>query len=273
MALFRNLTFDLGILNKIKKKPKDSRPVLQNPPTPPIEIRELPDVSKKLVEEASSKEPSQLPILKKPTIPPKINRVENLDNDSFFNSLYRHISKEERFLHSNIPKELMNKNLFDEMRAYWEDRRDLMRNVKISKAIKEDLTYKIQELQLRELEWQRLKLQYEKISDELASKEIMIDNNIRDLKRAFKRAHLHTNIKPEHQFVRASGDKIKNLQSLIDTMRTMQSDEFGTHVNENKNDFATWVNDVLGLSKLSQNLRKAETKEQMLDILETWSLS
>ena len=336
MGLFKNLYFDFGALNLLKRKKSpqsdNQEPVAElekpvfnfnSPPTP--EQYNLPEVSRRLLEQGTKDKDAvlELPKLAKRDVvqPPRIvqpeaakpstvmtnaqpetntapaeevpeeeqgdvslpvesqqtesspediAREKSFAKDSFFSNLYSHITKEDSYIHSALPQNVMQKNLFKEMEEFWHNKKNDLHTAALSRAVKEDLLRKIEDLQRQEIEWQKIQLRHEKLNDELASKEILIDNSIRQLKRAFKRAHLNLYIKPENYFMLSDGSKLRNLQELLDSLRHMDTEVFNNHVTEGRNDFANWINDVMGLSDLAQNVRTAKTKAQMSDLIEKW---
>ena len=66
----------------------------------------------------------------------------------------------------------------------------------------------------------------------------------------------------EHAFVLANGTKLLTLYDLITELDTMTQETFQHHVNDAKNDFAQWTQDVFGDKKLADTLRTCATKEQ-----------
>ena len=275
MSLFKNLYLDLSFINPFKKK--TSQLVLEVPEPPPKKMRELPSVSKKLLDQSQIKTEEnikvELPRIKKPIMPPPSmnSSASTRTNDSFFSNLYTNLSKDET--HATIPGQVISKDLFGEMQAYWKNKKEEIEKTAISNSIKGDFLKKIEELQNLEVDWQKLQLHHEKIKDELASREITIENNIRQLKKSFKRLHLSQHIKPEHYFMLFNGTQLRNLQELSDSLKHMDMNVFYRHVNNNTNDFANWVNDIMGLSDLAQNMRNSQTKEQMSDLIEKWYYS
>jgi hypothetical protein len=296
---FQNNAIASSASGSLAKPQSNSAPVSVN------NIRELPAVSKRLFSEnkpaekkAELKLPQELkaakpvmppPIIStqiikekqaeiSPVIPQKIisvpkpiaeHRPQAADS-SFFSGLYSHISKEENFMRSNTPRDVLYKNLFEEMREFWKDKKDDLNKEVMNRAVKEDVAKKIDELQGMEVEWQRLQLQHDRLKDELASKEILIENNIRYLKKTFKKMHLNAEIKPEHHFILSSGEKLENLSELVEGLKKMDDTVYDYHVSSTKNDFANWVGDVMGLKDLSQNIKSAKTKYQMSDFIDNW---
>lgn len=58
------------------------------------------------------------------------------------------------------------------------------------------------------------------------------------------------------------GRILRNLRELRDALINMGNEAFVHHVGEVKNDFSTWVRDIIGDEKLANDLKKYLTKEQ-----------
>ncbi|MBI2558334.1 hypothetical protein HYW20_03345 [Candidatus Woesearchaeota archaeon] len=65
---------------------------------------------------------------------------------------------------------------------------------------------------------------------------------------------------PEQCFWVNNGPILKNLEELANALMQMNDDTFRHHVNNNKNDFSSWVNDVIGDKKLANELLSSKTK-------------
>jgi hypothetical protein len=50
------------------------------------------------------------------------------------------------------------------------------------------------------------------------------------------------------------GARLKNLEELANTLREMPGDTFSHHANAEKNDFSTWVREVMGDLTLAKHL-------------------
>lgn len=57
---------------------------------------------------------------------------------------------------------------------------------------------------------------------------------------------------------------LRNLKELVESFRTMSDETFAYHVNAEKNDFASWVGDILLDKKLAADLKKAKTQAAAL---------
>ncbi len=73
---------------------------------------------------------------------------------------------------------------------------------------------------------------------------------------------------PELRFWLSDGRVIKNLDELIEALRTMKESVFEFHANKQKNDFSNWIRDVLGDKGLAEKIRKVGKKEVMKEMLE-----
>ena len=74
---------------------------------------------------------------------------------------------------------------------------------------------------------------------------------------------------PDQCFWVNFGPVVKNLQELRDALATMSDEQFAHHVGPGKNDFANWVDHVLGHTACAQALRRAKTKRGALKAVET----
>lgn len=66
----------------------------------------------------------------------------------------------------------------------------------------------------------------------------------------------------EKCFYVCSGEVLKSMLDLADSLETMQTDVFIYHVNEQKNDFANWIKDVLCEPVLAEELYLIKDKDK-----------
>jgi hypothetical protein len=64
-------------------------------------------------------------------------------------------------------------------------------------------------------------------------------------------------VSAEKQFFCQDGQVFKNLRELGAALSDMSIGTYQHHVNEGKNDFSNWVNQVIGDDKLSRDLLKS----------------
>ncbi|MFH1850059.1 MAG: DUF5752 family protein [archaeon] len=69
-------------------------------------------------------------------------------------------------------------------------------------------------------------------------------------------------IKPAYYFFAVNGSVIRNIAELEKSFDDMSDDCFAYHVNDEKNDFHSWVRDVIGDELLAERLIKAKTKDK-----------
>ena len=69
---------------------------------------------------------------------------------------------------------------------------------------------------------------------------------------------LFVNAPEDKRFVLADGRVLKNVKELSDALEHMGDDVFRTHVNNGKNDFSSWVRDVLNEQELADDMLKAD---------------
>ena len=61
----------------------------------------------------------------------------------------------------------------------------------------------------------------------------------------------------ENHFVLHDGKKLKSIIDMVDEFKDMSIDVFNHHVNEGRNDFANWVDDVFKDKELAEELRRS----------------
>ncbi len=66
---------------------------------------------------------------------------------------------------------------------------------------------------------------------------------------------------PDKTFWVNEGPVIKNLLELCDALEAMSDEQFAHHVDAEKNDFARWVDEVLGDSDCARALRRARKRQ------------
>lgn len=69
---------------------------------------------------------------------------------------------------------------------------------------------------------------------------------------------------PEKCFWVHNGPILKNLQELLKETVKMNKETFLHHVNEQKNDFSRWVDEVFNEKELAKALAKVKTKKALI---------
>ncbi|MBI2541690.1 hypothetical protein HYV80_03200 [Candidatus Woesearchaeota archaeon] len=66
---------------------------------------------------------------------------------------------------------------------------------------------------------------------------------------------------PEQSFWVNNGPILKNLEELADALPNIGEDTFKHHVSSEKNDFSSWIKEVIGDQKLANDLLSSKSKE------------
>jgi len=83
----------------------------------------------------------------------------------------------------------------------------------------------------------------------------------RTSKKSSKPKHkLLKKVNPEHSFIVVDGTKITNLPELALEMDNMADEIFDHHVNAARNDFASWIRDVIGELELADRMAGINTR-------------
>ena len=281
MGILKNVYIDLGFLNpgKYLKSKQSSEPVSFD--------EKLPEIPKPLVEKnlsplkAPTKIPRELPklpveIFNKFNEPQKeikvetkneIVNIDNLPDTTFFNNLIDEINNGDALTGS---REVIHKDILKEMKNYWENKNyDYQKEIK-DRELEKSLIEKLNNLHSLELEWQKSQLCFEKLQDKIRKKELEIESRITELKKLFKRYHLEMNVKEDFYFILLNGKKIRNLIELKSELKNMPDEVFQFHVNQHKDDFSKWINDIVGFKDLADQLNKIKSKNIYLEFLKRY---
>ncbi len=74
----------------------------------------------------------------------------------------------------------------------------------------------------------------------------------------------------EHNFYLNNGKKVKNIAELMESLKHMDQDLFSFHVNEQHNDFASWIRDVFGEKELARRINQTRYPANMLKSIEKY---
>ena len=74
----------------------------------------------------------------------------------------------------------------------------------------------------------------------------------------------------QHNFYLNNGKKLKNIAELMESLKHMDQDLFSFHVNEQHNDFASWIRDVFGEKELARRIGQARYPNSMLKSMEKY---
>lgn len=170
-----------------------------------------------------------------------------------------------------IIDDIMKKDFLTSMKDY----HDTKEEGKPFYLHKQDLQHKLKKSmnQLRRLEeeWHSLKTQIGERENKKKEIETEIDKQSQELKELFKQIKINQILEKEapkeYYFNLVNGQKIKNLNDLRKALSYMTEDEFTHHVNQEKNDFAKWIRDVLQNQDIYERIKDKKTKEGIQEIL------
>ena len=74
-------------------------------------------------------------------------------------------------------------------------------------------------------------------------------------------------IPEDKYFVLKNGKQLNHYLALADTLENLEKEVVKYHVNELRNDFATWVEDVFGEKDLAKKIAKSKSPEQIRMII------
>ena len=74
---------------------------------------------------------------------------------------------------------------------------------------------------------------------------------------------------PEQCFWVNNGPILKNLEELANALPDMNDETFNHHVNIEKNDFSSWIKDIIGDNKLANDLLSSRSRESAIKKLQS----
>ncbi|MFH1506362.1 MAG: CBS domain-containing protein [archaeon] len=80
-------------------------------------------------------------------------------------------------------------------------------------------------------------------------------------------------LSPNEYFYFSGGKFLRSIEELMNSMQDMSLDLFRTHVDEHKNDFATWIRHVFHEAALANELQKLYTPIEFYILLKTFLLT
>jgi len=133
------------------------------------------------------------------------------------------------------------------------------------------LKKKLEELRKLEEKWHSLKAEIEEKEKKKKEVEHRIDQESQELKELFRQVKINQILGQEapkqHYFKLINGQQLKNLNDLRKALEYMTDDEFRHHVNQEKNDFATWVREALQNQEMYEKIKKVKSKQELQELL------
>ncbi len=169
-----------------------------------------------------------------------------------------------------VGDELVQKDLLSEMKRYHEDGRD--EDIYFhTEEIKEDLRERLQELRSLEHDWFEHKEALAREESRLLETEEQIEDALGDVRELVaelrEKSQASATVDEEEYFHVTDGSVVKSLRDLRTALSVMDDDIFKYHV-EDGNDFARWVEEVFDDATLAEELRKCETRDEMIQVLQ-----
>jgi len=222
-------------------------------------------------------EPVQQPIQQPVTQPMQdMNVPESVIGSieaSFFSEMEKKfLSDKETFrseLHEFISNELVHKmkDYHDSMKsggAFFMNESDIDRHA----------YRKIIELKELEAEWLMRRREFEVTKDLLAEKEAQIASKLGDFRKVLRggeRFKLYNRKAPEQMAFKLNNSKLLfSIQELLYSLPEMPDEVFKHHVNDSRNDFASWILNVFHAPDLAGMVEGARSKDALIEALKNF---
>ncbi|OIO63267.1 hypothetical protein COT48_01885 [Candidatus Woesearchaeota archaeon CG08_land_8_20_14_0_20_47_9] len=200
-----------------------------------------------------------------------LNPGESQLPESFFSDLLTHLKKEEGLLENKSisSHSLLSRNLLDEMKDFWTDRKHNIAKIRHESRVEEDLLTCLDELRQLESEWQQYEILLNETRQNMQQKEREIEEKITGLNNMLRRYSFEKKVSPKHYFYLSNSGIIRNLSELVKGLKGMDDATFNHHVTDERNDFSTWIKDVMGDERLASRISGKLERQRMIHLLES----
>ncbi|MEM4710973.1 MAG: hypothetical protein QXL18_03440 [Candidatus Woesearchaeota archaeon] len=76
------------------------------------------------------------------------------------------------------------------------------------------------------------------------------------------------NVPFEKEFIFHDGSRARNIEELLQKIKSLSPEEFSGFVNSSKNDFANWIEQVLLMENLGKKLRRTNSMKKTVRLIE-----
>ena len=203
----------------------------------------------------------------KEVVYPKNEDVIDSNKNSFFLNLYKEVNTGKL-----SESDFLNENVLLKMKDYWKNDSSVIQNQSENEQRKSKLREMVNET-LKELtgledKWRSLRIEQERINSMVKQVEAEVEADGLKFKELVKKLKFHENVVPDKKFKLFDGREINNLFELLGALKMMSDNDFKNHVNEDKNDFAAWVETSLNEPDVANEMKNSKDKSSMIKFLE-----
>jgi hypothetical protein len=172
---------------------------------------------------------------------------------------------------NEIIDDVLKKDFLTDMKDY-HDSKALGKPFYLNKDdLKSKLRMRMDALRRLEEEWHAAKVMVEEEEKKRMRLEHEIDVQGQELKELFRQIKMSQWLEQEAPFGQyfrlVNGQELKSLNDLRKALSYMSDDEFNHHVNQERNDFATWVRDALKNHELYEKLISLKSRKELEELL------
>lgn len=199
--------------------------------------------------------------------PPKYYRPVEI-GEGYFSEIEHYIKNKDV---NEIIDDIIKKDFLTSMKDYHNTKAEGKPFYLHTQDLKHQLKKKMDQLRKLEEEWHSLKTQTEEKEKKKIEIEKGIDQESQELKELFTQVKINEILEhqapKEHYFKLRNGQELKSLNDLRKALGYMTEEEWNHHVNEVKNDFATWVKEALQNQEIYEKIKDIKKKEEMQELL------
>ncbi|MBU1199328.1 MAG: hypothetical protein KKF46_03435 [Nanoarchaeota archaeon] len=189
-------------------------------------------------------------------------------NEGYFSEIEHYLKNKDM---NEIIDDVMKKDFLTSMKDYHDTKVEGKPFYLHKKDLEEKLQRKMQQLKGLEEQWHKCKSSMEETNKHKQNTEKEIDKESQEIKELFRQLKINQLLEqqaPKEQYFKLrNGQELKNLNDLRKNISYMQDADFEHHVNEEKNDFAMWVNEALENPEIYEKIKDIKNKKELEEAL------
>ena len=193
------------------------------------------------------------------------------NTNSFFNHIQKYISKKD----SGTITSFKANELVKKMKEHHESLRSGHDFFLHEKDVDEKVQKRMEELRELETEWLVRKRQLEAAELDLVNVESKMEHRFEEFKNILSTASMYrlfnTKAPDGKEFILNNGETIHTIQEMVYRLQDLDEETFHHHVNNERNDFASWIKYVFGAEELSKAIISVNDKKSMISALKDFS--
>ena len=172
--------------------------------------------------------------------------------------------------HEALTGRILDEDLFGKMQDFWKRNHEGSTYEPSDQKLKEQVKSELRNLESLEAKWRMQKNLIEEDKKFLKQREGEIKDSIQNLKRLLHTLKILESVPDDKAFHFAHKARVHNLKELIDVLKVTDDADFIHHIHKGTNDFSKWIDHAIGDGKLAGLVKDAQTREDLITLLEQY---